>query len=147
MTIQNGAVIGSATVWLRHPTRRQYLKIRSRRRRHRRRREIGANTTIDRPAVGETRVRAGTKIDNLVQIGHGGPWDARAAGLAGRHFGQHDVEDNVVIGGQAGVGGHLRVGEGGTIVSRQDRRIKSVPAGEFLTGYPGIPNLDGGRRR
>ena len=54
--------------------------------------EIGANTTIDRPAVGETRIGAGTKIDNLVQIAHGVTIGTRrAAGRAGRHRRQHDA--------------------------------------------------------
>ena len=104
--------------------------------------EIGANTTIDRPAVGETRVRAGTKIDNLVQIGHGSSVGSRVllaaqVGIAG----STTLDDDVVMGGQAGVGGHLRVGKraivaGRTVVS------KSVAPGEFLTGYPGIPNRE-----
>jgi len=104
--------------------------------------EIGANTTIDRPAVGETRVRSGTKIDNLVQIGHGSSVGSRVllaaqVGIAG----STTVDDDVVMGGQAGVGGHLHVGKraivaGRTVVS------KSVPPGEFLTGYPGIPNRE-----
>jgi UDP-3-O-[3-hydroxymyristoyl] glucosamine N-acyltransferase len=104
--------------------------------------EIGANTTIDRPAVGETRIRAGTKIDNLVQIGHGVTVGQRVllasqVGIAGSAV----IEDDVVMGGQVGVGGHLRVGRrvvaaGKTVIT------KSVAPGTFLTGYPGIPNRE-----
>jgi UDP-3-O-[3-hydroxymyristoyl] glucosamine N-acyltransferase len=104
--------------------------------------EIGANTAIDRPAVGETRIRAGTKIDNLVQIGHGVTVGERVllasqVGIAGSAV----IEDDVVMGGQVGVGGHLRVGRravaaGKTVIT------KSVPPGSFLTGYPGIPNRE-----
>ncbi len=70
--------------------------------------EIGANTTIDRPAVGETRIRAGSKIDNLVQIGHGVSIGrnvllAAQVGIAGSSI----VEDDVVLAGQVGVSGHL----------------------------------------
>src|SRR6185295_14582932 len=63
--------------------------------------ELGANTTVDRPAVGETRIKAGTKIDNLVQVGHGvtvgrNVLMAAQVGIAG----STDVEDDVVFGGQ-----------------------------------------------
>jgi UDP-3-O-[3-hydroxymyristoyl] glucosamine N-acyltransferase len=104
--------------------------------------EIGANTTIDRPAVGETRVGAGTKIDNLVQVGHGSAVGSRVllaaqVGIAGSTI----IDDGVVMGGQAGIGGHLRVGKG-AIVAGRTVVSKSVPPGEFLTGYPGIPNRE-----
>jgi UDP-3-O-[3-hydroxymyristoyl] glucosamine N-acyltransferase len=104
--------------------------------------EIGANTAIDRPAVGETRIRAGTKIDNLVQIGHGVTVGRRVLlasqiGIAGSAV----VDDNVVMGGQVGVAGHLRIGRG-AIVAGKTVVTKSVAPGEFLTGYPGIPNRE-----
>ena len=104
--------------------------------------EIGANSTIDRPAVGETRIRAGTKIDNLVQIAHGVTIGQRVllasqVGISGSAV----VDDDVVMGGQAGVAGHLRVGKG-AIAAGRTVITKSVEPGEFLTGYPGIPNLE-----
>jgi UDP-3-O-[3-hydroxymyristoyl] glucosamine N-acyltransferase len=104
--------------------------------------EIGANSTIDRPAVGETRIRAGTKIDNLVQIGHGVTIGQRVllasqVGLSGSVV----VDDDVIMGGQVGVAGHLRVGKGAVAAGRTVI-TKSVEPGEFLTGYPGIPNLE-----
>jgi UDP-3-O-[3-hydroxymyristoyl] glucosamine N-acyltransferase len=71
--------------------------------------EIGANTTIDRPAVGETRIKAGTKIDNLVQVGHGVVLGknvllAAQVGIAGSTV----IGDNTAFGGQAGAAGHRR---------------------------------------
>jgi UDP-3-O-[3-hydroxymyristoyl] glucosamine N-acyltransferase len=104
--------------------------------------EIGANTTIDRPAVGETRVKAGTKIDNLVQIGHGVTLGERVllasqVGISGSTV----IEDDVVMAGQVGVGGHLRVGKG-VVAAGKSGITKSVEAGEFVTGYPAIPNRD-----
>ena len=104
--------------------------------------EIGANTTIDRPAVGETRIQAGTKIDNLVQIAHGVSIGRRVlfasqVGIAGSTV----VEDDVVLAGQVGVAGHLRLGKG-VIATAQTGIPNSVEAGEFISGYPAIPNRD-----
>ena len=104
--------------------------------------EIGANTTIDRPAVGETRIQAGTKIDNLVQVAHGVSIGQRVllasqVGLAGSTV----VEDDVVMAGQVGVGGHLRVGKG-VVAAGKSGITKSVEPGQFVTGYPAIPNRE-----
>ena len=104
--------------------------------------EIGANTTIDRPAVGETRIQAGTKIDNLVQIGHGvvlGKHVLLAAqvGIAGSTI----IGDHVVFGGQVGVGGHLKIGDKVKAVG-QSGITNSVDAGMFVSGYPAIENSE-----
>jgi UDP-3-O-[3-hydroxymyristoyl] glucosamine N-acyltransferase len=104
--------------------------------------EIGANTTVDRPAVGETRIAAGTKIDNLVQVGHGVSIGRRAllaaqVGIAGSSV----LEDDVVLAGQVGVAGHLTLGKG-VVASAQTGIPNSVPAGQFVSGYPAIPNRD-----
>ncbi|HVJ28132.1 MAG TPA: UDP-3-O-(3-hydroxymyristoyl)glucosamine N-acyltransferase [Vicinamibacterales bacterium] len=104
--------------------------------------EVGANTTIDRPAVGETRIRAGSKIDNLVQIAHGVTVGRHAllaaqVGIAGSTV----LEDGVTLAGQVGVAGHLTIGKG-TIASAQTGIPNSVPAGSFVSGYPAIPNRD-----
>jgi UDP-3-O-[3-hydroxymyristoyl] glucosamine N-acyltransferase len=104
--------------------------------------EIGANTTIDRPSVGETRIRAGTKIDNLVQIAHGVSIGRRAllaaqVGIAGSTV----VEDDVVLAGQVGVSGHLRVGRG-VVATAQTGIPNSLEDGEFVSGYPAIANRD-----
>src|SRR5918992_346336 len=81
--------------------------------------ELGANTTVDRPAVGETRIQAGTKLDNLVQIGHGvnvgrNVLMAAQVGIAG----STDIDDDVIFGGQVGVGGHLAIGRGAMAVGQ-----------------------------
>jgi UDP-3-O-[3-hydroxymyristoyl] glucosamine N-acyltransferase len=104
--------------------------------------EIGANTAIDRPAVGETRIGAGTKIDNLVQIAHGvrvgrGVLLAAQVGIAG----STTLEDAVTLAGQVGVAGHLILGKG-VIATAQTGIPNSVEAGAFVSGYPAIPNRD-----
>ena len=104
--------------------------------------EIGANTTIDRPAVGETRIGAGTKIDNLVQVAHGvklgkGVLLAAQVGIAG----STRIEDNVTLAGQVGVAGHLTIGSG-VVATAQTGIPNSVDAGSFISGYPAIDNRD-----
>jgi UDP-3-O-[3-hydroxymyristoyl] glucosamine N-acyltransferase len=104
--------------------------------------EIGANTTLDRPALGETRIQAGTKIDNLVQIAHGVRIGRRAllaaqVGVAG----STTVGDGVVLAGQVGVAGHLTVGQG-VRATAQTGIPNSVPPGAFVSGYPAIANRD-----
>jgi UDP-3-O-[3-hydroxymyristoyl] glucosamine N-acyltransferase len=104
--------------------------------------EIGANTTIDRPAVGETRIGAGTKIDNLVQVAHGVTIGRRVllaaqTGIAGSSV----LEDDVVLAGQVGVAGHLRIGKG-VVATAQTGVPSSVPPGELISGYPAIANRD-----
>ncbi len=104
--------------------------------------EIGANTTIDRPAVGETRIRAGTKIDNLVQIAHGVTIGRRAllaaqVGISGSTV----IEDDVVLAGQVGVAGHLRIGKG-AVATAQSGIPNSVAPGAVVSGYPAIANRE-----
>jgi UDP-3-O-[3-hydroxymyristoyl] glucosamine N-acyltransferase len=104
--------------------------------------EIGANSTVDRPAVGETRIRSGTKIDNLVQIAHGvvlgrNVLIAAQVGIAGSTI----IEDGVMLGGQVGVAGHLTLGKG-AIVSGQSGVTNSLEPGAFVTGYPAVPNRE-----
>jgi UDP-3-O-[3-hydroxymyristoyl] glucosamine N-acyltransferase len=104
--------------------------------------EIGANTTIDRPAVGETRIGAGSKIDNLVQVAHGVTIGrdvllAAQVGIAG----STTIEDRVTLAGQVGVAGHLTIGTG-VVASAQTGIPNSVDAGSFVSGYPAIDNRD-----
>jgi UDP-3-O-[3-hydroxymyristoyl] glucosamine N-acyltransferase len=104
--------------------------------------EIGANTAIDRPAVGETRIGAGTKIDNLVQIAHGVKIGrdvllAAQVGIAG----STTIEDHVTLAGQVGVAGHLTLGKG-VIATAQTGIPNSVDAGAFISGYPAIDNKE-----
>lgn len=104
--------------------------------------EIGANSTIDRPAVGETRIGAGSKIDNLVQIAHG-VTIGRNVLLAGQVgiAGSTTIEDNVTLAGQVGVAGHITIGAG-TIATAQTGIPNSIDKGAFVSGYPAIPNRD-----
>jgi UDP-3-O-[3-hydroxymyristoyl] glucosamine N-acyltransferase len=100
--------------------------------------ELGANTTVDRPAVGETRIKSGTKIDNLAQIGHGvtigrNVLMAAQVGIAG----STDIEDDVVFGGQVGVGGHLTIGRGSVAVG-QSGVTNSLDPGAMVGGYPAV---------
>ena len=104
--------------------------------------EIGANTTVDRPAVGETRISAGTKIDNLVQVAHGvhigrNVLLAAQVGIAGSSV----VEDQVTLAGQVGVAGHITVGKG-TIATAQTGIPNSLEPGSFVSGYPAIANRE-----
>jgi UDP-3-O-[3-hydroxymyristoyl] glucosamine N-acyltransferase len=102
--------------------------------------EIGANTTIDRATVGETRIGAGTKIDNLVQVGHNVRMgrDVLLAAQVGIS-GSATLEDRVTLGGQVGVAGHIVVGAG-AIAAGQSGVTNSVDPGRFVTGYPAIEN-------
>jgi UDP-3-O-[3-hydroxymyristoyl] glucosamine N-acyltransferase len=100
--------------------------------------EIGANSAVDRPAIGETRIKSGTKIDNLVHIAHGvtvghNVLMAAQVGIAG----STDVEDDVVFGGQVGVVGHLTIGRG-AVLGAQAGVTNSIDAGAFVAGYPAI---------
>jgi UDP-3-O-[3-hydroxymyristoyl] glucosamine N-acyltransferase len=104
--------------------------------------ELGANTTVDRPAVGETRISSGTKIDNLVQVGHGvtigrNVLMAAQVGIAG----STDIEDDVVFGGQVGVGGHLTIGRGAVAVG-QSGVTNSLEPGAMVAGYPAIDSRE-----
>ena len=98
--------------------------------------EIGANACVDRAAVGETRVGQGTKVDNLVQIGHGsrvGQHTVLAAqvGLAGTSR----VGNHAMLGGQVGVAGHLTVGDH-VVAIPQTGIARSVKPGKVISGSP-----------
>jgi UDP-3-O-[3-hydroxymyristoyl] glucosamine N-acyltransferase len=104
--------------------------------------EVGANSAIDRPAVGETRIKAGTKIDNLVQIAHGvvvgrNALLAAQVGIAGSTI----VGDSVMLGGQVGVTGHVTVGHR-VKASAKTGVTGNVPDEAFITGYPHMDNLE-----
>lgn len=100
--------------------------------------EIGANTTVDRAAVGSTVIRRGAKIDNLVMIAHGCEVGERSmlaaqVGLAG----STRVGRLVRMGGQAGAAGHLTIGDGAQVAA-QSGVANSVPAGAVMGGYPAV---------
>ncbi len=102
--------------------------------------EVGCNSTIDRPAVGETRIGRQTKIDNLVHIGHGcriGEACAMAAqvGMAGGV----EVGNRVILAGQVGVANKVKIGDG-AIASSKSGLHSTIAAGEVVSGYPAIPN-------
>jgi UDP-3-O-[3-hydroxymyristoyl] glucosamine N-acyltransferase len=102
--------------------------------------EVGANTTIDRGSIDDTVVGAGTKIDNLVQIGHNVRIGrlcliVSQAGIAG----SCRLEDGAVIGGQVGLSGHLTVGKGAKLAA-QAGVFGDIPPGETWSGYPARPH-------
>lgn len=101
--------------------------------------EIGANCTIDRGSLRDTVIGTGTRLDNLVQIGHNvqiGRWCVIVAqvGISG----STTLEDHVMIGGQAGLNGHVRVGRG-TRIGAQAGVISDLPAGVEVLGSPAQP--------
>ena len=101
--------------------------------------EIGANTCIDRAMLGVTRVKAGAKIDNLVQIGHNGVIGrgtviAAQTGLSG----SCTIGDGVQMGGQVGLSDHVEVGDGARL-GAGTKAIRDVPAGETVLGAPAKP--------
>jgi UDP-3-O-[3-hydroxymyristoyl] glucosamine N-acyltransferase len=98
--------------------------------------EIGSNTTIDRATMGSTLIKAGAKLDNLLQIGHNAEVGnntiiAAQAGISG----STKIGNNVMIGGQAGVVGHITIGDGAKI-NAQSGVSKSLDAGKTVTGSP-----------
>jgi UDP-3-O-[3-hydroxymyristoyl] glucosamine N-acyltransferase len=104
--------------------------------------EIGANTTIDRGSVDDTVIGPGTKIDNLVQIGHNCRIGARCliAGQAGIAGSTH-VEDDVFLAGQAGLADHVTIGRGAR-VTVQGGVIGDIDPGATVSGYPARPHRE-----
>ncbi len=102
--------------------------------------EIGCGSTVDRPAVGETVIGRGTKIDNLVQIGHGvrtGKGCAMAAqvGIAGGAT----IGNGVILAGQVGVGNRVKVGNN-VIASSKCGIHTDIEPGQVISGFPAMPN-------
>jgi len=102
--------------------------------------EIGALTAIDRAALGETRIGRGTKLDNLVQIGHSVTIgeDTVLAGQVGV-AGSTRIGSRVTLAGQVGVAGHLTIGDG-AIATAQTGIPSSVESGTVVSGSPAIAN-------
>ncbi len=102
--------------------------------------EVQANACVDRASVGETQIARGTKIDNLVQVGHGSRVGedtllCAQVGLAG----STKVGNKVILAGQVGVAGHCKIGDG-TIATAQSGIPNDVAAGAVVSGYPAIDN-------
>ena len=104
--------------------------------------EIGAGTTIDRASVGESRIGRGSKVDNLVQIGHSctvGEDSLLCAqvGLAGSSH----IGSRVILAGQAGVAGHLTIGDD-VVLTAKSATSHDIPAGKVISGIPAFDNKD-----
>lgn len=102
--------------------------------------EVQANACIDRASIGETRIHAGAKVDNLVQVGHGSTVGANTllcaqVGLAG----STTIGKSVILAGQVGVAGHCTVGDG-AIATAQSGIPNDVEPGKVVSGYPAIDN-------
>jgi UDP-3-O-[3-hydroxymyristoyl] glucosamine N-acyltransferase len=104
--------------------------------------EIGANVTVDRGSIDDTVIGAGTKIDNLVHIGHNVHVGRLCLVMAQVGVaGSATFEDGVIVAGQAGIGGHLTIGRGARIAG-QAGVFGDVPAGESWGGYPARPQRE-----
>jgi len=104
--------------------------------------EIGANTAIDCASVGESRIKRGAKIDNLVQIGHSCTIDEDAlicsqTGLAGSSV----IGKRVILAGQVGIAGHLKVGDD-AVVTAKSATSHDVENGKVISGIPAFENRD-----
>jgi UDP-3-O-[3-hydroxymyristoyl] glucosamine N-acyltransferase len=102
--------------------------------------DVQANACIDRATVGMTEVGDGSKVDNLVQIGHGSKVGQNTlvcaqTGLAGSSV----IGNNVILAGQTGIAGHCAVGDG-VILTAQSAVSHDVPAGKIISGSPGFDN-------
>ena len=140
VTLQNGAIIGAdgfgyareGPAWIKIlQSGRAVLADRV---------EVQANACIDRAGIGETRIGAGTKIDNLVQVGHGSTVGENTllcaqVGLAG----STEVGDRVILAGQVGVAGHCKVGDG-AVATAQSGIPGDVAPGAVVSGYPAMDN-------
>ncbi len=104
--------------------------------------EIGANTTVDRATLGETRVGAGTKIDNLVQIAHN-VTVGRGVIIVGQTgiSGSVTIGDGAVLAGQVGVKDHVRIGARAMVLART-AVMKDVPDGAVVSGDPARPHRE-----
>jgi UDP-3-O-[3-hydroxymyristoyl] glucosamine N-acyltransferase len=102
--------------------------------------EVGGNSTIDRATIGETRIRKGAKVDNLVQVGHAcvvgeNTLLCAQVGLAG----STKVGRDVILTGQVGAAGHLTIGDR-AIATAQSGIPSDIDAGAVVSGYPAIDN-------
>ncbi len=104
--------------------------------------EIGANTTVDRGAMGDTVIGAGTKLDNQVQVAHNvrigrSCLIAAQIGISG----SSRIDDYVVMGGQVGVGGHIKIGKGARVAAKSGI-FRDIEPGAEVGGFPAVPVRD-----
>jgi len=137
--LHNGAVIGSDGFGF-APSEEEYKKIPQMGIVHLQDDvEIGANSTVDRATLGETLIKKGCKIDNMVQIAHNVIIEentviAAQSGISG----STKIGKNVTIAGQVGIVGHVKIGEK-AIIAAKSGVSKDLPAGEVWFGYPALP--------
>jgi UDP-3-O-[3-hydroxymyristoyl] glucosamine N-acyltransferase len=141
VTLENGAIIGADGFGFAKNEAGQWEKIpQSGPVRLGDRVDVQANACIDRATVGATEIGNGSKVDNLVQVGHGSRVGENTllcaqVGLAGSSV----VGNNAILAGQAGVAGHCSLGDG-VILTAQSAVSHDVPAGKMISGSPGFDN-------
>jgi UDP-3-O-[3-hydroxymyristoyl] glucosamine N-acyltransferase len=141
VTLENGAIIGADGFGFAKNEMGHWEKIpQSGPARLGNRVDVQANACIDRATVGETRIGDGSKIDNLVQVGHASHVGENTlicsqTGLAGSSV----VGNNAILAGQAGVAGHCTLGDG-VILTAQTGVSHDIPAGKMISGSPGFDN-------
>jgi UDP-3-O-[3-hydroxymyristoyl] glucosamine N-acyltransferase len=141
VTLENGAIVGADGFGFSKNEKGEWEKIpQSGPVRLGNRVDVQANACIDRATVGATEIGDGTKVDNLVQVGHGSKVGQNTllcaqTGLAGSSV----VGNNVILAGQTGIAGHCSVGDG-VILTAQSAVSHDVPAGKMISGSPGFDN-------
>jgi UDP-3-O-[3-hydroxymyristoyl] glucosamine N-acyltransferase len=141
VTLENGVIIGGDGFGFAKNNEGQWEKIpQSGPVRIGSRVDVQANATIDRATVGATEIGDGTKIDNLVQVGHGSRVGndtllCAQTGLAGSSV----IGNNVILAGQVGIAGHCTVGDG-AVLTAQSAVSHDVPPGKMISGSPGFDN-------
>jgi UDP-3-O-[3-hydroxymyristoyl] glucosamine N-acyltransferase len=141
VTIENGAIVGADGFGFAKNNEGHWVKIpQSGPVRVGNYVDIQANACIDRATVGATEIGDGSKVDNLVQIGHGSRVGqdtlvCAQTGLAGSSV----IGNNVILAGQVGIAGHCSVGDG-VILTAQSAVSHDVPAGKMISGSPGFDN-------
>jgi UDP-3-O-[3-hydroxymyristoyl] glucosamine N-acyltransferase len=141
VTLENGAIVGADGFGFSKNEHGQWQKIpQSGPVRLGDRVDVQANACVDRATVGATEIGSGSKIDNLVQIGHGSRVGTDTlicaqTGLAGSSV----IGNNVILAGQAGIAGHCTVGDG-VILTAQSAVSHDIPPGKMISGSPGFDN-------
>lgn len=141
VTLENGAIVGADGFGFSKNERGEWEKIpQSGPVRLGNRVDVQANACIDRATVGATEIGDGSKVDNLVQVGHGSKVGQNTlvcaqTGLAGSSV----IGNNVILAGQTGIAGHCSVGDG-VILTAQSAVSHDIPAGKMISGSPGFDN-------